>query len=110
VASNDQVITRWAVRPSPAPALRTDDPPNRKVGAIQRAWRQKVQLTGGYQVAGLVLVRAERAGRARELAEHVASAIRSRRGSVGAPRITYERSSRNLASLPRTTRSSGWLK
>jgi hypothetical protein len=57
----------------------------------------------------LVLVRAESITRARELGEHVASAIRSRRGSVGGPRITYERGNRSLASLPRTTRSSGWL-
>lgn len=105
----EQVVIRWALRPSPAPALRMDDPPDRKVRAIQQAWRQKLQLAGGFQTSGLVLVRADRISRARELAEHVASAIRSRRGSVGTPRLTYERGSRSLASLPRTTRSSGWL-
>jgi hypothetical protein len=109
VPAKERVVIRWAVRPGPTPALRMDDPPDRKVRVIQQAWRQKVQLAGGFQVSGLVLVQADRISRARELAEHVASAIRSRRGSVGAPRITYERSSRSLASLPRTTRSSGWL-
>jgi hypothetical protein len=107
--AKERVVIRWAVRPGPAPALRVDDPSDRKVRTIQQAWRQKVQLAGGFQVSGLVLVQAERISRARELAEHVASAIRSRRGNVGAPRITYERSSRSLASLPSTTRSSGWL-
>lgn len=105
----EQVIIRWAARPGHAPELRTNEPPDRKVRAIQQAWRHKTQLAGGFQVSGLVLVRAARISRARELAEHVASAVRSRRGSVGGPRITYERGNRSLASLPRTTRSSGWL-
>jgi hypothetical protein len=108
LAPGEQVIIRWAARPGHAPALHAE-PPDRKVRAIQQAWRHKTQLAGGFQTAGLVLVRAERISRARELAEHVASAVRSRRGSVGGPRITYERGNRSLASLPRTTRSSGWL-
>jgi hypothetical protein len=109
LAPSEQVVIRWALRPSPAPELRESDPSDRKVRAIQQAWRHKAQLAGGLQVSGLVLVRAERISRARELGEHVASAIRSRRGSVGGPRLTYERGNRSLASAPRTTRSSGWL-
>jgi hypothetical protein len=108
LAPGEQVIIRWAARPGHAPELR-DKPPDRKERAIQQAWRHKTQLAGGFQTAALVLVRAERITRARELAEHVASFIRSRRGAVGGPRITYERGNRSLASLPRTTRSSGWL-
>jgi hypothetical protein len=108
LAPGEQVIIRWAARPGPAPELRAE-PPDRKVRAIQQVWRHKTQLAGGFQTAGLVLVRAESITRARELGEHVASAIRSRRGSVGGPRITYERGNRSLASLPRTTRSGGWL-
>lgn len=108
LAPGEQVIIRWAARPGHAPELR-DKPPDRKERSIQQAWRHKTQLAGGFQTAALVLVRAERITRARELAEHVASFIRSRRGSVGGPRITYERGNRSLASLPRTTRSSGWL-
>jgi hypothetical protein len=107
--TNEQVIIRWAARPSAAPELRINEPPDRRVRAVQQAWRHKSQLAGGFQVSALVLVRAERISRARELAEHVASAVRSRRGSVGGPRVTYERGNRSLASLPRTTRSSGWL-
>jgi hypothetical protein len=105
----ERVVIRWAARPGAAPALRMADSPDRRARAIQQAWRHKTQLAGGFQVSGLVLVRAARAGRARELAAHVASAVRSRRGIAGGPRITYERGNRSLAALPKTTRSSGWL-
>jgi hypothetical protein len=109
LAPGEQVIVRWAARPARAPELHTSEPPDRKVRAVQQAWQQKTQLGGGFQVAALVLVRAERVARARELAEHVASAIRSRRGAVGGPRITSERGGRSLASAPRTTRTSGFV-
>ncbi|HYM55683.1 MAG TPA: hypothetical protein VES97_09985 [Solirubrobacteraceae bacterium] len=110
LAPAEQVVIRWAMRPGHAPELRSTDPPDHKTRAIEQAWRQKTQASGGFQVSGLVLVRAERAPRARELAEHVASAIRARRGAVGGPRITSERGGgRSLASLPRTSRTSGWL-
>jgi hypothetical protein len=109
LAPGEQVIVRWAVRPARAPELHTSERPDRKVRVIQQAWQQKTQLGGGFQVAALVLVRTERVARARELAEHVASSIRSRRGAVGGPRITSERGGRSLASLPRTTRTSGFL-
>jgi Type IV secretion-system coupling protein DNA-binding domain/Helicase HerA, central domain len=105
----EAVGVRWAVRPGSAPELRAQEPLDGRARAVQQAWRQKAHLAGGFQVGGMVVVRAERVGRARELAEHVASAIRSRRGAIGGPRITYERGSRSLASLPRTTRTSGWL-
>ena len=50
-----------------------------------------------------------RAGpRVRALSAHVASLIRSRRGSLGALRLTSEHRGRSLGSLPKTTRSSGW--
>jgi Helicase HerA, central domain len=109
LAPGEQAVIRWAVRPSPAPQLRSDEPLDRKRRELHQAWRQKTQLAGGFQISALVLVRAERVSRARELAEHVASAIRSRRGPVGGPRITSERGNRSLAALPRTTRTSGWL-
>jgi hypothetical protein len=105
----EQVAIRWAARPARAPELEPAEPMRSKERAVQQAWRQKAQGSGGFQVSGLVLVRAGRVSRARELAEHVASAIRSRRGAVGGPRITSERGDRSLASLPRVTRSSGWL-
>jgi hypothetical protein len=106
---SEQVVIRWAVRPSPPPQLRAVEPLDHKTRAIQQAWRQKTHASSGFQASALVLVRAEQVARARELSEHVASAIRSRRGSVGGPRTTSERGNRSLASLPRITRSSGWL-
>jgi hypothetical protein len=108
-AGSERVVIRWAARPSRPPQLRPAEPLDHKTRAIQQAWRQKTQASGGFQVSALVLVRAERVARARELAEHVASAIRSRRGSVGQARTTSERGNRSLAALPRVTRSSGWL-
>jgi hypothetical protein len=109
LAPGEQVVIRWAVRPSPAPRLHENEPLDRAQREVHRAWRQKTGVSGGFQVAALVLVRAERVARARELAEHVASAIRSRSGAVGAPRLTSERGNRSLTSLPKTTRTSGWL-
>ncbi len=109
LARDEHVVIRWAVRPSQPPQLRTAEPLDHKTRVIQQAWRQKTHASGGFQVSALVLVRAERVARARELSEHVASAIRSRRGSVGGARITSERGNRSLASLSRITRSSGWL-
>jgi hypothetical protein len=47
-------------------------------------------------------------GRARELASHIESVLRSR-SQIGGVRVTRERGNRTLASQPRTTRSSGWL-
>ena len=55
------------------------------------------------------MVRAGSVGRARGLSEHIASCLRSRRGSVGALRLIPERTGRGLAYMPRTTRRSGWL-
>jgi hypothetical protein len=105
----ESVVIRWAARPDRAPELRTDEPLDRRAREVRQAWRHKTQTSGGFQVAGLVLVRAAQISRARELAEHVASAVRSRRGEIAGPRITYERGSRGLGSLPRTTRTSGWV-
>jgi hypothetical protein len=59
--------------------------------------------------AGLVLIHAATGARAQGLARHVESIVRSRRGLSGGVRITSERGNRNLGSLPRTTRTSGWL-
>jgi hypothetical protein len=106
---SEQVVIRWAVRPGQPPQLRTAEPLDQKTRGTQQAWRKKTHASNGFQVSALVLVRAEQVSRARELAEHVASAIRSRRGSVGGARTTSERGNRSLAALPRITRSSGWL-
>jgi DNA helicase HerA-like ATPase len=109
LTADEAVVIRWAARPSLPPQLRDSEPVGRAAKEVERAWRQKTSASGGgFQMAGLVLIRAASMTRARGLAEHVASSFRSRR-SVGALRITSERGGRSLASLPRTTRSSGWL-
>jgi hypothetical protein len=105
----EQVVIRWALRQSPAPSLPTDGPLSPAAVEVQKLWRQKTLAGGSLQVAGLVMVRAGSVGRARGLSEHIASCLRSRRGSVGALRLIPERTVRSLACMPRTTRRSGWL-
>jgi hypothetical protein len=105
----EEVVIRWSLRPATAPSLRSPDSMDRAAKERERIWRQKTAMTGGFQVSGLVLVRADSVARARGLSEHIASSLRSRRGSVGALRLTSERGDRRLASLPKITRSSGWL-
>jgi hypothetical protein len=105
----EDVIIRWALRPDTARPLSFREPMTGRDKEVARAWRQKTEMTGGFQVAGLVLVRTSSIARARGIGAHIASCLRSRRGSVGALRLTSERGSRSLASLPKVTRSSGWL-
>lgn len=110
LAPGEEIVVRWAVRPDTAGALRSSEPQDRAAKEAERVWRQKTMGLGpGFRVAGLVLVRAERPSRARSLSAHVASLIRSRRGSLGALRLTSEYRGRSLDSLPKTTRTSGWL-
>lgn len=106
--ADEQIVVRVALRPGAAWQRRETDHADRRTREIERAWRRKAAL-GGFTVAGLVLVRASKLGRARELAAHIESVIRSRRGLVGEFRITTGRGNRRLSSLPRTTRTSGWL-
>jgi DNA helicase HerA-like ATPase len=105
----DVVVVRWALRPGAPSSLRYEEPLSRVQREVERAWRQKTAMAGGFQVSGLVLVHSASVARARGICEHIASCLRSRRGSVGGLRLTIERGSRSLGSLPRTTRSSGWL-
>ena len=105
--SGEQVIVRWALRSaSPRPGHASSDDGVR-AKEIEGAWRRKTLLPG-FTVSGLVLIRASKP-RAQELAGHVESLLRSRRGLVGGVRVTSERGGRRLSALPRTTRSSGWL-
>jgi hypothetical protein len=108
LAPGEEVIVRWSVRPDSPRALRSAEPLDHAAKEAERVWRQKT-ITPGFRAAGLVLVRAGRASRARALGAHVASLIRSRRGSLGALRLTSEYRGRSLGSLPKTTRSSGWM-
>lgn len=108
LADEEELSIRWAVRPGSPPSLRLREPVDRAARERERLWKRKTALPGVY-MAGLVLVRAGSLSRARELGEHVASSLRSRRGPLGALRITSERAGRSLTSVPKTTRSSGWV-
>jgi hypothetical protein len=102
----ERVVLRWALRAGRPRAMRTE-PEGRAAREVDRAWRRKTALPGLF-VSGLVLVRAERPARARELADQIGSVVRGRRGMAGVVRITSGRG-RSLASQPRVTRGSGWL-
>jgi hypothetical protein len=108
LAPGEEVIVRWVTRPDTPRVLRPREPMDRAAKEAERLWRQKTMIPG-FRVAGLVLVKAKRASRARALGAHAASLIRSRRGSVGALRLTSEYRGRSLGSLPKTTRTSGWM-
>ncbi len=103
----EQVVIRWALR-SGSPRMRETEPQTRHERQVQEAWRRKTALPGFF-VSGLVLARAERPARARQLADQLASLVRGRVAVAGSLRTTSERSGRVLASLPRVRRGSGWL-
>ncbi|HYM46569.1 MAG TPA: hypothetical protein VES65_10495 [Solirubrobacteraceae bacterium] len=105
---DEQVVLRWALRAGGPRRLPAREPESRTAKDIDRAWRRKTAQPG-MRVAGLLVVRSSSRGRARMLAAHVESVIRSRRGLAGGPRVTTGRGSRRLAAMPRTTRTSGWL-
>ncbi len=108
LGAGESVVVRLALRPGSARLRREPDNPDKSQREIDRAWRRKTSLPG-FRTAGLVLIRSPKTERARELASHIESVLRSRRGLVGGVRITRERGNRTLASQPRTTRTSGWL-
>ncbi len=102
------VALRWALSPgSPHPRREPAEPTPRQK-EITKAWTAKI-ATPGFRVSGLVSIRAGSRVRAREIASHIESVLRSRRGFAGGIRGTYERGSRALAALPKVNRSSGWL-
>jgi hypothetical protein len=105
---DEDVIIRWALRPGRPRHWQAPSDASQRQREIERAWRRKT-TQAGFKVAGLVLIRAQRIGRARELAGHIESVIRSRRALTGDIRITTGRGNRSLASLPHVTRRSGWL-
>ncbi len=105
---SEEIVLRFAVRPGAPRRWRAPAEPDAHAREIERAWRKKT-AGGGFSVCGLVLVRVETIVRARELASHIESVLASRRGLAGSIRVTRERGNRTLASLPKTTRTSGWL-
>jgi hypothetical protein len=107
--SDEQAILRVALRPGSPRTWTPAESADRASRAIESAWRRKLASGPGFQASGLILIRAASTSRARELREHLTSSLRSRRGPVGALRITTERGNRSLASLPKVARSAGWL-
>jgi hypothetical protein len=105
--SGEQLILRWALRPGSARPMQESENPNHREKETLRAWKLKTSAPG-FTTSGLVLIRAPRMSRARELAAHIENVLRSRRQIRGV-RVTRERGNRTLASMPRTTRTSGWL-
>jgi hypothetical protein len=105
--AGESVVVKFALRPGSARRWRQPDEPSDTQRQIAKAWQHKVAVPG-FGVAGLVVIRAARVGRARELAAHIENVLRGRRGTSGGFRVTSGRGQR-MASLPRTTRSSGWL-
>jgi hypothetical protein len=108
LGASEQVTLRWAVRPGTPRAPRPTKGSDRVAKDAERAWREKTALPT-FRVEGLLLARAAGRPRARGLAEHAASLIRSRRSSAGVLGLSVERRARNMGSLPRTTQRSGWL-
>ncbi len=104
----ETVAVRWALSPGSPRAIREPTEPTPRQREIAGAWQAKT-ATPGFSVSGLVVIRAATKGRARELASHIENVLRSRRGFAGGIRVTSDRGSRTLASLPKVRRSSGWL-
>jgi uncharacterized protein DUF87 len=108
LVDGERVVIRWALRPSSAPQVTADE--TKAAREAHKLWHKKVLADGGgFQASGLVLVQAHSRERARQLGEHIASCLRSRRGNVGGLRLRRERPGRSLTSMPTTRRSSGWL-
>ncbi len=107
LCSGERVIVRIALRPGSARAWQEPEHPSDRDREIAKQWRHKTSLPG-FTTAGIVLIRARHVSRARELAGHIENTLRSRR-QIGGVRVTRERGNRTLASMPRTTRASGWL-
>jgi hypothetical protein len=106
--AGEQLVLRYALAPGSAHPRPEPEQPTAKERQIAKAWREKTSAAG-FSVSGLVLVRAAGIGRARQLAAHVENLLRGRRGLAGGIRVTSERGSRTLASMPKVTRSAGWL-
>jgi hypothetical protein len=104
---SEQIILRIALRPGSGRSWQESENPSDRERETAKQWRRKTSLPG-FTTSGLVLIRAASMGRARELAAHIESTLRSRR-QIGGVRVTRERRNRTLSSTPRTTRSAGWM-
>ncbi|HUB73994.1 MAG TPA: hypothetical protein VL979_08165 [Solirubrobacteraceae bacterium] len=109
LAPGERATLKWAIRSGSPRPYAPKEPLDRATRDAERAWRHKLASGAGFRASGLVLVRTGSSARARAICEHICSSLRSRRGAVGAIRVTSERAGRSLASVPKTTRSSGWV-
>lgn len=106
--AGEQVTVSWALRSAPARRAFQTEPEDRAAKEQLRQWQAKTSRPG-FAASGLVLVRAEKIARARELLGHVADCLRSRRGVTKGLRMTTGRGNRSLSAVAKTTRTSGWL-
>jgi hypothetical protein len=106
--AGETVVLRWALSPGSPRQRREPAEPTPRQKQVAKAWAAK-SASPGFCAAGLIVIRAVTRVRARELASHIENVLRSRRGFAGGIRVTYGRGNRTLASLPKVTRSSGWL-
>lgn len=103
----ERVLIRWALRPGSARTEHGEastSPGGREIAA----WQRKLALPG-FQASGLVLISAVRLSRARELARHIESVLRSRRGLAGGVWIAASRRRHQSDAQPRVAGRSGWL-
>lgn len=106
---DERVSLRWAIRP----ALGASEIPDAASAISTRARIEQQALRArvgkpGFNVSGLLLVRAGDPARARQLVEHVAGVLRSRRGAANG--LMMRRAQvRSGAVMPGTGRKRGWL-
>lgn len=105
--SGELFTIRFCLRPGGARGWQEPENPQPRGREIARGWQRKTSAPT-FGVSGLVLIRASK-GRARELASHIESVLRGRRGLAGGVRVTYERGNRRMSARPSTTRASGAL-
>jgi hypothetical protein len=105
--AEEHVALRFCLRPGGGRRWQAPEQADDRQRRVARSWQRKT-ATPTFGVSGLVLVRASKA-RAQELAAHIESVLRGRRGEAGGFRITRERGSRRMSARPKTTRTSGAL-
>jgi hypothetical protein len=105
---DEEVAVRWALVPGGGRRWQPTADADVTGREVERAWRRKLSERL-FAAAGLVLVHASSVPRARQLARHVESSLRSRHGLAGQLRFTASRGSRRMNAMPKVGRSSGTL-
>lgn len=101
LGGDEQVIVRWAARPARVrpPQREAQTPAERD---LDRALRRRI-AEPTFAVSGLVLARTGSMARTRQLVDGLGQAVRARHAQGAALRLTYERSGRGLAAMPKTS-------